>query len=265
MHETNSIENRDFSILGIKIFEICREYNFVLEHKPIDENDKPLIIDSDCSTVIKIFGFPIFKATDNNKHDIDMNDIKAESKPINIPTLAKNILILAGIIILFLTTFIAGIYTANTEWFNDRVYIQSRQMQNLSIKSLKLYDKALFEDAESQYDLNVASEERYKHYHEYYEKVVEKIKNYDFWNENDKNAVLDYINGYEERKAKIDFTMFPCKDNQTEECSYGTYLGSAYPKAMLEFDRQELLTYRMILSYMYDSVSNDVIYMLFAE
>ena len=32
---------------------------------------------------------------------------------------------------------------------------------------------------------------------------------------------------------------------------YGTIIGSIYPKAMMEFDRQELLTYRMILENMY--------------
>ena len=42
--------------------------------------------------------------------------------------------------------------------------------------------------------------------------------------------------------------MFP---KSSEENAYGTLLGSLYPKAMLAFDKQELLTYRMILENMY--------------
>ena len=34
---------------------------------------------------------------------------------------------------------------------------------------------------------------------------------------------------------------------------YGTLIGSVYPQAMMEFDRNELLTYRMILENMYDA------------
>ena len=66
--------------------------------------------------------------------------------------------------------FCAGIYTANTDWFNNVFYIKSRQMENLNIKSLKPYNKALYKDAKTQFDMNIASTNRYEHYHKYYEK-----------------------------------------------------------------------------------------------
>ena len=43
--------------------------------------------------------------------------------------------------------------------------------------------------------------------------------------------------------------------NDTDEYDgnyYGTLIGSVYPQAMLEFDRNELLTYRMILENILD-------------
>ena len=267
MHKSNSLENREYNILGIKLAEIIREYNFTLEHKPVDENDKPLILDSACSTTIKFIGIPIFKATDNNLHDYDEDKIPQKQEKIKIeikPLLKKSIIIITAIILLLLT-FFAGVYFANTEWFNDIFYIESRQMQDLSIKSLKPYDKAYY-NSDSQYDMNITSEARYEHYHEYYENVVEKIKNAEFWNETDKKVVLDYINGYEKRKENMENIMFPCKDNPADdECSYGTALSSFHPNAMKEFDRQELLTYRMILSYMYGSFTKGTINKIFSE
>lgn len=59
--------------------------------------------------------------------------------------------------------------------------------------------------------------------------------------------------------------MLPCKDKSVEDCGYGTMLSSAYPKAMLEFDRQELLTYRMILTHMYSHISIQDINAFFEE
>ena len=124
-------------------------------------------------------------------------------------------------------------------------------MQNLEIKSLTPCDTALFRKAQTQYEMNMESGERYKHYHEYFEKVVDRIRNYDYDDDTVKSAIISYLDGYDKRKAEIDYTMFPCKDKPIEDCGYGTIFGSIYPKAMLEFDRQELLTYRMILTYMY--------------
>ena len=111
-----------------------------------------------------------------------------------------------------------------------------------------------------------ASYERYEHYHKYYEKVVDRIKNMDIWPEYGKAAILDYINGYEDRKVKMDYMMFPCKDKPLDDCGYGTIFGSMYPDSMLEFDRNELMTYRMILSNMYTaSIYRDELENIFEE
>ena len=95
--------------------------------------------------------------------------------------------------------------------------------------------------------MNIASANRYEHYHKYYEKVTDRIRNLDI-DEVSKKSIINYINGYEKRKKELDAIMFP---KSSEENAYGTLFGSWYPKAMLEFDKQELLTYRMILENMY--------------
>lgn len=178
------------------------------------------------------------------------------------------------IIVVFITFimalfFIGGVFTANSEWYKNKFNSKSQQAEefneNLDIKSLKPYDTALFKKAKTQYEMNIASGERYEHYHKYYEKVVQRIRNFDFNNDTVKTAINSYIDGYVKRKAELDYVMFPCKNKPVEDCGYGTMLGSVYPTAMLEFDRQELLTYRMILTYMYGYISNQDINAIFEE
>ena len=147
--------------------------------------------------------------------------------------------------------FCAGIITANTDWFNDQFYIKSRQMQNLEIKSLKQYEKRLY-STETTYDMTAASAEMANHYHEYFEKVVYRIKNLNYPSESVKKAVLNYLDGYEKRKTQMEYTLFPCQDNPTDDCAYGRIFSYRYAIGMMEFDKNELLTYRMILNYMYD-------------
>ena len=163
--------------------------------------------------------------------------------------LSKIILISVCTVIIALSIFTLGIYTANTEWFNDTFYIKSRQMQNLNIKSLKPYDNALFKSAVSQIDMNIASKNRYEHYHKHYEKVIDRIFNLEL-DDAEKITLFAYIDGYDERKLVMEYVLFPKKDTEGE---YGTMYNSTYYTAMLEFDRQELLTYRMILKNMYAS------------
>ena len=162
----------------------------------------------------------------------------------------KIIFIILFIVVIFLS-FAGGIITANTDWFNDQFYIKSRQMQNLEIKSIKQYEKILY-SKETTYDITVASGEMANHYHEYFEKVVDRIKNLNYSNEPVKKAVLSYLDGYEKRKAQMEYTLFPCQNNLTDDCTYGRIYSYRYALGMMEFDRNELLTYRMILNYMYD-------------
>lgn len=178
------------------------------------------------------------------------------------------------IIVVFITFimalfFIGGVFTANSEWYKNKFNSKSQQAEefneNLDIKSLKPYDTALFKKAKTQTEMNIASSERYKHYHQYYEKVVNRIKNYDFNDDSVKSAVLEYIDGYEKRKAEIENIMFSDKDKPVEESGYGSMFSMSYSCAMLEFDRQELLTYRMILSNMYYPISIQDINVIFEE
>ena len=89
------------------------------------------------------------------------------------------------------------------------------------------------------------SVKRYEYYHEYYEKVVAKIKNTDFNDEKVKNVIIAYIDGYDKRKDEMINVLFPHLNDIDEYGGnyYGTLIGSVYPEAMMEFDRNELLTY----------------------
>lgn len=249
MYEQKASNTGYFKIFGIKVFEVIKTTTEVFEREfTSDEDTQPLLYDYSTS-VYKIFGIPVMKFG----ADYDPNGkTETTDKPkLKISITAKKIIISLIAILLLLITFVGGIFTANSEWFNNLFYIKSRQMQNLEIKSLKPYNTVLFKKADTQYEMNMASDERYKHYHKYFEKVVDRIKNYNYDDDIVKSAIVSYLDGYDKRKAEIDYTMFPCKDKPIEDCGYGSMLGSIYPKAMLEFDRQELLTYRMILTYMY--------------
>jgi hypothetical protein len=49
------------------------------------------------------------------------------------------------------------------------------------------------------------------------------------------------------------------------EGGYGTKFGSSYANALVEFDRNELLTYKMILSHTYSFTHCELIEQIFAE
>ena len=249
MYEQKTINIANIKIFGIKLFEMERLDTEVFEREFVSDEDMQAPLGSYSSVTYKFLGIPVVKFNANSKPE----DETTKSEPI-MPkmNLSKNKILIAIITIFVMTIcFILGIFTANSEWFNDLFYIKSQQMQNLEIKSLKPYNTALFKKAQTQYEMNMASGERYKHYHEYFEKVVDRIRNYNYDDDTVKSAIISYLDGYEQRKAKLDYVMFPCKNKPVEDCGYGTMLGSVYPTAMLEFDRQELLTYRMILTYMY--------------
>lgn len=265
MYEDKSKNNSELRLFGLKIYEEIRESTTIFEHEfQSDEEEQTFLADREIITR-KFLGIPFIKA----KSEYDPQHLlpvepkaKITLPPIN--KIGKLSLIILTMIVAAGLLFGAGIYTANTHWFNDTFYIKSRQMENLNIKSLKPYDKALFNDANSQYEMNEASSKRYEHYHEYYDKVVERISKLGL-DEKEAAALSSYIDGYEERKANFDYVMFPHKNDSIENGGYGTILGSAYPKAMMEFDRQELLTYRMILLNMYAYISTEEINVIFEE
>ena len=265
-HKTSQID--DLKILGIKCHERIRDNIEIYDHEFKDDNEEQEVLAGRTICTHKIFGFPILKwqSCYDPEHLLPTEPEHKIILPV-LNKLAKISLITAGSILAGICIFVAGIYTAHTEWFNDIFYIKSRQMLNLNIKSLKPYDKALIKDAKNQYEMNVASSNRYKHYHEYYEKVVERIRNTEYYDDKIRNMIIGYIDGYEKRKDLFDKIMFPHMGELTEDggAYYGTILGSSYPIALLEFDRQELLTYRMILTYMYDSNAIDNIDSLFEE
>ena len=120
----------------------------------------------------------------------------------------KKVIFTVLFIAVVLVSFVSGIFVANTEWFNGHFYIKSRQMQNLEIKSLKQYEKRLY-SKDTIYDMTVMSSEMANHYHEYFERVVGRIRNLNYSSEPVKKAVLSYLDGYEKRKAQMEYILFP--------------------------------------------------------
>lgn len=250
MYEQKSSNTGYFKIFGIKVFEINKITTELYEREFVSDTDEQPLLGEYTTSVYKIFGISVMKFG----ADYDPNGkTETTDKPkLKISITAKKIIISLIAILLLLITFVGGIFTANSEWFNNLFYIKSIQMQNLEIKSLRPYNTALFKNAKTQTDMNIASGKRYEHYHKYFEKVVDRIRNYDYYDNNEKTAMLLYLDGYKERKAKAEKIMFPYKDKSAEDSGYGSMFGLSYPSAMLEFDRQELLTYRMILLHMYN-------------
>lgn len=251
-HKTSQID--DLKILGIKVHERIRDNIEIYDHEFKDDNEEQEVLAGRTICTHKIFGFPILKwqSCYDPEHLLPTEPEHKIFMPV-LNKLAKISLITAGSILTGICIFVAGISTAHNDWFNNIVYIKSYQMQNLNIKSLKPYDKALFKDAYSQVEMDEASAKRYEHYHEYYDKVVDKIKNIDFNDEKVHNVIVSYIDGYDKRKEEMINVLFPHLYDKDEYGAnyYGSIIGSIYPKAMMEFDRQELLTYRMILENMY--------------
>ena len=254
MYEQKQRYNSDIKFFGLKIYERIDDIITIFDHEFADDEEEQSALAERESTVRKFIGIPLIKAQrgfdPDNLLPKEETNPKFKLPPIN--KLWKIILSILAALLIALSIFSAGIYTANTSWFNNTFYIKSRQMENLEIKSLKPYNKALFKDAYSQSEMNAASQARYEHYHKYYDKVVTKIREI-YFEEPEREILKAYLDGYEQRKETMKYLLFPRIDNETEELGYeyGTVIGSSYPSAMLEFDRQELLTYRMILKNMY--------------
>ena len=251
MYEQKSINHSDIKIFNLKIIEKILEEVEVFDHEFINDDEKQEVLESRTKITWKIFNIPILKINGCTKQDeAPEKEFKLKFPPLN--KLTKIILISLGIITILISVFISGIFFSNSEWFNDNFYIKSRQMENLEIKSIWKLDKKLRKSNMSQYEYNVAYQERYELYHKYYKKVVERIKKLDL-EDIEAKVLLNYLDGYKERKEAMENILFPRREMSIEDGGYGTIYGSLYPMAMLEFDRQELFNYRMILKNMYDS------------
>ena len=255
MYAQKSSQQDELKIFGIKIIEkICEPVDIYDPELPATNDDHELLAGKTVC-IYKLFGIQISKwqCCYNPEH---FSPLEPESKKI-LPALSKltkiSLITLASILA-GVCIFMAGIFTAYNDWFNDKVYIKSYQMEKLNIKSLKSYDEVLLKNVHSQTDINEASVKRYEYYHEYYEKVVAKIKNTDFNDEKVKNVIIAYIDGYDKRKEEMINVLFPHLNDieQYGANHYGTLISSFYPQAMMELDRNELLTYRMILENILD-------------
>ena len=235
VHKTSQID--DLKILGIKIHERIRDNIEIYDHEFKDNNEEQEVLAGRTICTHKIFGFPILKwqSCYDPEHLLPPEPEHKIFMPV-LNKLAKISLITAGSILAGICIFVAGISTAHNDWFNNTVYIKT-------LVCTQIHSCIMDE----------ASAKRYEHYHKYYEKVADKIKNIDFNDEKVHDVIVSYIDGYDKRKEEMINVLFPHLYDKDEYGAnyYGTIIGSIYPKAMMEFARQELLTYRMILENMY--------------
>lgn len=173
----------------------------------------------------------------------------------------KYLLIFLSICFSIVFFFCFGIYFANTEWFNNHIYIRNKQMQLLNTKSSWKLEKELF-NASYSYELYDIAEKLYTNYHEYYLKVTKNILESEWTDNVEKEEFMLYVKDYEKRKKQMINSLFP-KIN--EEFEYGSMLNYLYPKMLKEFDRNELLTYKFMLEHSYNSFYSEKIKAIFSE
>lgn len=265
MYEQISKDNYNFKIFGFKLFENKYEYINIYEREFKTVDEEQTVLESMIRHTCRFAGMPIINTHRHYVLDENNSILSKTTNNVRITVAIKRGLIITGIFISILIIFICGILTANSKWFNECFYIKSRQMQNLNIRGLQPYNKNFY-NAETFDMMDITSFARYDYYHKYYEKVVERIKTFNFVEGVNRLTVINYIDGYERRKAEIDYVMFSNK-NEPETSDYKDEFlpNSVYFNAMLEFDRQELLAYRMILLNMEYSLSSSAVDAIFEE
>ena len=114
----------------------------------------------------------------------------------------KYLLIFLSICFSIVFFFCFGIYFANTEWFNNHIYIRNKQMQLLNTKSSWKLEKELF-NASYSYELYDIAEKLYTNYHEYYLKVTKNILESEWTDNVEKEEFMLYVKDYEKRKKQM--------------------------------------------------------------
>lgn len=171
----------------------------------------------------------------------------------------KNIILKSiGIIILCLFMVFIG-YISACKTFKTTTNI------SVDTNDIVLHVTCDFNNCNTQVELDEQSLACYKEYHKYFEQVVKRIKQYSYNDSATKNAVMNYIKGYDKRKNIFDKAMFPNKNATSLDDMYGSIFGTVYYQGMMNFDRQELLAYEMILTNMYFPLNEDDIKTIFAK
>ena len=259
MYEQKTVNNSEIKIFGIKIIERILETTDIFEREFLDDEEKQDVLGTKTVVTWKFLNIPILKLqghTDySNKSDNKEN--AEENKKIN--NLKKKIITSLVLVLGLSFSFLIGFY------ISKNIYSPKyNNLMGLEITSPKPNKADLFQEDMTQSDMDTVLDKEYKEYHKYFEKVVTRIKQYKF-GEPEKDVIVNYIDGYEQRKNQIESVLFPRINSDTKENGYGTLLGSLYPMAMLGFDRLELATYKMILENMYFSLSDSDIQIIFRD
>lgn len=154
-----------------------------------------------------------------------------------------------------------GIFIANSNSFNNIFYVKERQMLALTTKQEWKLNKKI-NSSIYPYEYINSYDELYEIYHDYYLKVVKKIKRTEWADDIEQQEFYRYLSNYETRKQEMIKYLFPMLNKENE---YGTMINYLYPKMLIEFDRNELLTYKFMMQNSYNSFSLETIQYIFNE
>lgn len=126
----------------------------------------------------------------------------------------------------------------------------------------RILDTKEAEQAASQQDINILENRTADEYHRYYEIVVSRIKTSELEGLN-KDAIKEYIAGYQERFDKIADLFYPKRKEAPE--IYGSSFPMMFAELQKAFDENELNMYRGLILSTSMAVSNDDIELMFKD
>ena len=126
----------------------------------------------------------------------------------------------------------------------------------------RILDTKEAEQAASQQEINVLENRTAEEYHRYYEIVVSRIKTSELEGIN-KDAIKEYIAGYQERFDKVADLFYP-KRKETPEI-YGSSFPMMFAELQKAFDENELNMYKGLILSTSMAVSNDDIELMFKD
>ncbi len=116
------------------------------------------------------------------------------------------------------------------------------------------------ETVQTQQEMNVENTMTTEEYHKYYDIVVSRIITSEFEGLN-KDAIKEYIKGYDERFNKIADLFYPDRDKDPD--LYGTSFPMMFSGLKKSFDENELNMYKGILLNTSTAISNEDIDIIF--
>ena len=125
MYEQKSSQQDELKIFGVKIIEKICESVDIYDHEFQDNKEEQELLAGKTVCTYKFFGIQISKwqCCYNPEHFLPLEPESKKSLPITKLTRISLIAIVSISVVVCI--FMAGIFTAYSDWFNDKVYIKS--------------------------------------------------------------------------------------------------------------------------------------------